>query len=234
MPTQRVVLFDVDGTLLSNQVTEEGERNRYVEIIRDVVGKTPSVVPSRFAGMVDPQICKILLTEVGLSNERVDYFLPKVLSRMAEIYPKVEKRLALNPGVTGLLGIIATSPTHVTGVLTGNLTAVAEMKLTLTGIRPYFSELFCADNYFDRNTLVENAVANCLVKYDLSARRDVVIVGDTPRDIESANKSHTTSVGVATGVYSLAQLREAEATHVYHNLEPTKELLAGLGLRLVA
>ena len=231
MPTHRVILFDVDGTLLSNPVTEESEIRRYVATIRDVVGKTPSVDPSRFAGMVDPQICKILLTEVSLSNERVDHFLPRVLTRMGEIYLKMEKKLALNPGVTGLLGILATSPTHITGVLTGNLTAVAEEKLTRTGIRPYFSELFCADKYFDRKTLVKDAVTNCLVKHELRARQDVVIVGDTPRNIEAANASHATSVGIATGVYSLAQLREVEATHVYPNLEPTRALLAGLGVR---
>jgi phosphoglycolate phosphatase-like HAD superfamily hydrolase len=226
-----VVLLDIDGTLLSTPVTEEGEGRRYVETIRDVVGKEPYVVPSRFAGMVDPQICKILLSEVGLSEDEVGYFLPKVLRRMAEVYVKMEKKVALNTGVTGLLAILATSPMHVTCVLTGNLRAVAEQKLTCTGIRAYCSELFCADDYFDRTSLVEDAVRTCARKYRLDSTKDVVIVGDTPRDIEAANASLATSVGIATGVYNMTQLREAGATHVFPNLEPTKELLAGLGVR---
>jgi hypothetical protein len=41
----------------------------------------PSVIPSRFAGMVDPQICKILLAETCLDDEKVEYFLPKVLTQ---------------------------------------------------------------------------------------------------------------------------------------------------------
>ena len=231
MLTQSVILFDIDGTLLSTSATEEDEGRRYVETIRDVVGQEPRVVPSRFAGMVDPQICRILLTELGLSDEKVDNFLPKVLARMREIYPKMKKRVVLNSGVRGLLAVLATSPMHVTGVLTGNLTAVAEEKLACTSIRIYFSELFCADDYFDRTSLVENAVNACVRKYQLSSRRGVVIVGDTPRDMAAANAGRATSVGIASGVYSITQLREAKATHVYPNLEPSKALLEALGVR---
>jgi phosphoglycolate phosphatase-like HAD superfamily hydrolase len=178
--------------------------------------------------MVDPQICKIILTELGLSDDEVDGFLPKVLGRMGEVYRKMEKKVALNTGVRELLEILALSPGHVTGVLTGNLTAVAEEKLTCTGIRAYFSEFFCADAYFDRSNLVENAVRTCMTKHELNDRKDVVIVGDTPRDMEAANASRATSVGVACGAYTMAQLSEVAPKHVYPNMEPTKELLAGL------
>lgn len=227
-----MILFDIDGTLLSTPITEEGEGRRYVVTIDDVVGKEPNVVPSRFAGMVDPQICKILLSEMGLTNDRVEYFLPKVLSHMGEVYGKMEKKVGLNSGVTGLLAILATSPGVVTGVLTGNLKSVAEQKLTCTGIRVYCSEMFCADRYFDRTSLVENAAKTCVREYGLKSTRSIVIVGDTPRDIEAANASGTTSVGIATGVYSMTQLRQAGATHVYPTLEATEELLASLGVRL--
>jgi phosphoglycolate phosphatase-like HAD superfamily hydrolase len=230
MPIRRTVLFDIDGTLLSTPATEESERRRYVDTIRDVVGREPYVVPSRFAGMVDPQICKILLTELGLSDEEIDNVLPKVLTHMGEVYRKMEKKVVTNIGVRELLAILAASPGHVTGVLTGNLTAVAEEKLTLAGIRVHFSELFCADNYFDRTSLVENAVQTCMAKHELNARKDVVIIGDTPLDMKAANASNATSVGIASGIYTTAQLSEAGAKRVYANLEPTRELLAGLGV----
>jgi phosphoglycolate phosphatase-like HAD superfamily hydrolase len=108
--------------------------------------------------------------------------------------------------------------------------AVAEEKLTCTGIRGYFSELFCADGYFDRTSLVENAVRTCVAKHELNSRMDVVVVGDTPRDIQAANASHAASVGVASGVYTAEQLSSAGAIHVYPSLEPTRKLLAVLGV----
>jgi phosphoglycolate phosphatase-like HAD superfamily hydrolase len=230
LPIQGVILFDIDGTLLSTPATEESERRRYVEAVRDVIGKEPTVVPPRFAGMVDPQICKIILTELGLNEDEVSNFLPRVLLRLREIYPTLKKELVLNEGVRELLEILATSPNHVIGVLTGNLKAVAEEKLASTGIRTFFSELFCADDYFDRPTLVESAVRICTTKHHLDSRKEVAIVGDTPRDIEAANASRATSIGVASGVYAMDQLRKAGAMHVYPNLEPTKELLGALGL----
>lgn len=203
-----------------------------MDTIRDVVGMEPYVIPSRFAGMVDPQICKVLLSELGLSDDEVNNFLPMVLARMGEVYRQMEKTVTLNRGVRGLLAILASSTGYITGVLTGNLTAVAEEKLSLTAIRAYFSELFCANGYFDRRSLVEDAVRTCIAKHELNGRGDVIIVGDTPRDIEAANTSNATSVGVASGSYTTSQLTEAGAKYVYPNLEPTRELLAGLGVML--
>jgi len=230
MQTRRVVLFDIDGTLLSTPATEDSEKRRYVDTIRDVVGKEPRVIPSRFAGMVDPQICKILLTELGLSSYEVDRFLPQVLARMGDVYRHMEKRIVLNSGVIELLTTVAPLPDLVSGVLTGNLTAVAEDKLTVTGIREYFSELFCANDYFDRTSLVQNAVRTSMTKHELNTSKEVVIVGDTPLDMKAAQASKATSIGVATGVYTNAQLSEAGAEFVYPSLEPTNELLAGLGV----
>ena len=225
-----VVLFDIDGTLISSSAAEEDERRRYVKTIHDVVGMKPTVIPSRFAGMVDPQICKILLAEAGLDDEKVEYFLPKVLTRMGEIYRGMEKRLILNAGVEELLRILTKSQNHILGVLTGNLSAVATEKLRVTGIDSYFAEHFYADNYFDRNRLIEDAVRTCVANYKLSDRKNVIIIGDTPRDISAANAAKATSIGIASGVFSLEQLSQAHATWVFSDLKPSKELLRALGL----
>jgi phosphoglycolate phosphatase len=225
-----VILFDIDGTLMSSSAAEEDERRRYLITIRDVVGRELSVIPSRFAGMVDPQICKILLTETGLDDERVEYFLPKVLTRMGEIYREMEKKPILNEGVEELLRILRRSQNHIVGVLTGNLSAVAKEKLRTTGIDSYFAEGFFADNYFDRNRLIEDAVRTCVANHKLSDRRNVMIIGDTPRDISAANAAQATSIGVASGVFSLEQLSQANATWVFSDLKPSRELLSVLGL----
>jgi len=202
-----------------------------MEAIREIVGSEPRVEPSRFAGMVDPQICKTLLTELKLNDEQVAFFMPRVLARIREVYPRMQKKLVLNVGVRDLLEVLATCPEHVSGVLTGNLATVAETKLIYTGIRGYLSELFCSDDYLDRTSLVENSVRTCMARYKLNEGSDVMIVGDTPRDIEAANASHATSIGVASGIFTLADLAQAGARQVYRNLKPTKELLEGLAVK---
>jgi phosphoglycolate phosphatase len=224
------VLFDVDGTLISSSVGEENEKRRYVDAIRGVVGIEPLVIPSRFAGMVDPQICRILLAETGLSQEAVDSALPKVLSRMGEVYIQMNKRVELNRGVRELLRILAKSAAHVTGIITGNLLTVANEKLRIVGISEYFAEKFCADTYFERNFLVRDAVEACVNKYQLVDSTNVLIVGDTPRDIMAANEAKAISVGIATGVYSVASLQDAHPKSLFANLAPTRMLLNALRL----
>jgi phosphoglycolate phosphatase len=225
-----VVLFDIDGTLVSSVVAEDDERRRYSDAICDVVGQIPQVSPGRFAGMVDPQICRILLNELGLTNDEIDYFVPKVLARMSELYVGMDKTIELNSGVRELLPHLVKSPRHAVGVLTGNLEQIAKEKLTRAEIVSYFSEFYCADLYFDRTRLVADAVNSCVKKYSLLASRTVMIVGDTPRDIAAANASEATSIGIASSGFSMRQLRGAGAMQVYPNLKPTEQFLAGLGL----
>lgn len=226
--TSCVILFDIDGTLISSQSAEAEERQRYVSAIRDLTGKDISATPSQFAGMVDPQICRILLSQIGLTERELEDLLPKVFARMGEIYRTIKKQPILNDGVDKLLPILSKSRTHILGVVTGNLSKVGEEKLTVAGIKPYFSAMFYADEYVDRNRLVKEAVDACLAKYQLIDRKNVIIVGDTPTDIKAANATNASSIGIATGPFSIRQLCDAGANHVFPDLKPTRRLLRAL------
>lgn len=222
-----MVLFDIDGTLMSS--SDDEEKRRYESAARDLAGKAPSMVVSRFRGMVDPQICKILLAEIGLSKKKVECFLPVMLVRMGEVYRAMEKKPALNSGVEKLLRVLSKCPTHVLGVVTGNISAVATEKLAVVRIESYFSEGFYSDHYSDRKRLVEDAVEKCVTKYSLLDRKNMIVVGDTPLDVAAANAAGATSIGIASGVSSTRQLSDAGATRVFLNLEPSEELLKALG-----
>jgi phosphoglycolate phosphatase-like HAD superfamily hydrolase len=180
--------------------------------------------------MVDLQICQIMLTELGMTNDKIDYFVPRMVSRMSELYRRTDKTIALNSGVEDLLLLLVESRKHVVGVLTGNLEQIAKEKLTRAEIVSYFSEFYCADRYFDRTRLVANAVKSCVSKYQLQGSRNIMIVGDTPHDTAAANASEATSIGIASSAFSMRQLSEAGAMQVYPNLKPTTHFLAGLGL----
>lgn len=228
----RVILFDIDGTLVSKRSTEANERERFRRAIADVVGKSPSIEPWLYDGMVDPEICRRLLIEVGLRSDTASKYVQRVIDRVGEIYLKMEKRPVLNDGVDELLRILDSSPHVRLGVLTGNLSTVAEEKLLLTGIRTYFDETFYSNGYFDRGDLVRNALHVSTRKYRLSDSAAVAVVGDTPRDIEAAKANGANAIGVASGFYSLDQLVGAGATAVFRNLIPCNELLRALGVEI--
>jgi len=227
----QIILFDIDGTLLAKQSTEGDERERFRRAVLEVVGKSPATEPWKYDGMVDPEICRLLLTKVGLSPTATAEHLQQVLTQVGEIYLAMEKKPILNKGVANLLPILKTSSDHRLGVLTGNLASVAEEKLRITGIRSHFSEVFYSDGYFNREDLVRAAVGQCIGKYQLRDPKSVTIVGDTPRDIEAANANNVEALGAATGFYSAEQLAEAGATAVFSSLEPSKGLLEALHMK---
>ena len=226
-----IVLFDIDGTLVSSQKSELDERQRYTDTILEVTGIKPQVDPSRFAGMVDPQICKIILTETGIGGTELEIYLPKVLARMALKYKEMSKKVRLNHGVKDLLEVLSHSTSHILGVLTGNLASIGREKLAAAGISQYFKEGFYADNYEDRNRLVEDAVRTCVSRYTLKNSRDVIIIGDTPLDVKAAKTASATPIGVASGVFSMRSLSISGAAMTFPDLTPSKELLSSLSFQ---
>jgi len=224
----RVILFDIDGTLVLKRSTDADELERFRRAIVDEVGKSPPTQPWRYDGMVDPQICRLLLIDVGLSESAADKHLRRVIERVGEIYKAMEKHPTLNGGVGELLKILSASSKHKLGVVTGNLSVVAEEKLDLTGIRAYFAETFYSDGYFDRRDLVREAVDACVMKYQLPGNDSVIIIGDTPRDVEAAKSHGAKAIAIATGHFSEDDLVSAGADTVFHDLNPHIDLLRAL------
>jgi phosphoglycolate phosphatase len=227
-----VILFDIDGTLVLKQSTDANERERFRRAIYDEVGKLPPTEPWRYDGMVDPQICRLLLIDAGLSESIAAKHLRKVIERVARLYMTMEKHPVLNDGVRELLKILSASSTHKLGVLTGNLSVVAEEKLRLTGIRVYFGETFYSDEYFERGDLVRDAIHTRVGKYRLRGSESVTIVGDTPRDVEAAKANGAQAVAVASGFFSESELAAAGAEAVFRTLDPCDELLEALAVEV--
>jgi len=227
-----VILFDIDGTLVVKQSTDANELERFRRAIVDEVGRSAPTRPWRYDGMVDPQICRLLLIDVGLSESAADKRLRRVVERVGEIYMTMEKHPILSDGVGELLKILSASSKHKLGVLTGNLSVVAEEKLRLIGIRAYFAETFYSDGYFDRRDLVKEAVNTCVTKYQLRGKESVVIIGDTPRDVEAAKSSGAKAIAVATGFFSESELASAGPDAVFRDLNPRDDLLRMLDVEI--
>jgi phosphoglycolate phosphatase len=227
-----VLLFDIDGTLVLKQSTEANELERFRRAIVDEVERSPPTQPWGYDGMVDPQICRLLLVDVGLGESAADKHLRRVIERVGQIYMAMEKHPVLNDGVGELLKTLSVSSRHKLGVLTGNLSVVGEEKLRITGIRAYFDETFYSDGYFERRDLVREAVDACVTKYRLRGKGSVTIIGDTPRDVEAAKSSGAKAIAVATGFFSESELASAGPDAVFRDLNPRSDLLKALDFEI--
>lgn len=106
------------------------------------------------------------------------------------------------------------------GLTTGGLEAAAHIKLARAELNEFFTFGGYGSDSADRAELTRRGIerASEILKHPL-ARTEVDVVGDTPLDIKAAHDADATAIGVASGSYSVDQLREAGADHVLASLE---------------
>jgi len=220
---QKLVLFDIDGTLLS---TEGAAGCAFEAALVDVYGTTGPIAEVSFAGKTDPQIAHLLLAAAGLSRVDIDSRLPNLWSLYLENLGAALERVSVRvyPGVVACLEMVETrTEDALLGLLTGNIEAGARCKLDASGIgfERFRVGGFGSDSEH-RNELPAIAARRAEACAGASfVGADVVIVGDTPADIECGMAFGARTVAVATGVYSSDELHACKPDFLFDSLEDT-------------
>lgn len=227
---QRLVLFDIDGTLLSSH----GAGRRAMEAaLLDAFGSKGS--PSyRYDGKTDMQIVRDLMRGDGFDDDTIDARVPQVLQtyvaglqrELASPHTRVEA-LA---GVVALLDALEHRAHCTVGLLTGNLEPGAQHKLNAAGIA---FERFAVGAYGSDHEIRAElpAVAQRRARERLGldvAGRSVVIIGDTPADILCGRPIGARAIAVATGQYTVDALAEHGPDAVFADLTDTGAVLAAI------
>lgn len=226
---RRLLLFDIDGTLVSGGPAKEAFQVALV----DAFGTTGPIDALPFAGKTDPQIARELLLHAGLSDADVDRGLPALYVRYLE---ELESRLptrpmAVLPGVLELVEALAARVDVALGLVTGNIAGGARLKLSGPGLHHHFVIGAYGSDSEERNDLPALALRRARERWGVDFDpRDVLVIGDTPRDVECGRAHGLTTVGVATGGYDEAALTGAGADHVlldFGDTDRVTELLTG-------
>ncbi len=216
----RLILFDVDGTLLN--AGGAGAR-ALLAAIDEVFDRPVSTDSHSFAGKTDPQIAKELLGSAGVAAERIAAGLPRLWPVYLRRLPaELEKTppVAL-PGVLRLLDALARDgDAALVGLLTGNLRAGAELKLNASGIGfDRFRVGAFGSDHHDRAELPEIARRRA---GEVSGRpfrgEQMVIVGDTPYDVRCGERLGVRTVAVATGGSERSVLAACAPDHLFDTL----------------
>jgi phosphoglycolate phosphatase-like HAD superfamily hydrolase len=228
---RRLILFDIDGTLLSAQ---GAPRRAFTRALVDVFGTAGPIEGHAFDGKTDPQIARELLVLAGLSNAAIDAGLPelwRVYVRELDHELSVPgHETKVYPGVRELLSELERrSREQLLGLLTGNIQDGAARKLASARIESDFRIGAFGSDCERRDGLPEVAVARAR---ELTGRhfrdRDVVIIGDTPADVSCGASIGVRTVAVATGRYTAAELEDAGAQYVFADLSQTGAVLDAL------
>ncbi len=194
----RLILFDVDGTLLSTN----GRAGEAIgAALRETFGTAGPIESFAFAGKTDPQIIYELMAAAGLERSEVAPRLPEVFDRycgyIAGALTPANTRVL--PGVREVLDALASRGDIAVGLLTGNIRRGAEIKLAAAGLLPYFAVGAFGSDDEDRNRLVPVARTRAREHWgeEFPGARTVV-VGDAQADIRCARAGAARAVAVAS------------------------------------
>ncbi len=201
-----MVLWDIDGTLVKGDT-----RFIWRPALTACCGR-PIPYPDGWDGKTDMQIVRDASRKAGLTEEEVEQALSRFTACFLEAHRNGAKELRATlerlPGVEPVLEAFRSMGVTQT-VLTGNIEPTARMKLEIAGLDGYLDLDIGAygSDHEDRNELVHIARRKAAAQ---GLAGELVVVGDTPRDIACARAGGARIVSVATGGYPAEALRELE------------------------
>lgn len=226
---KRLVLFDVDGTLVS----AHGAGSRSVrQALVQVYGRTGPIDSYDFHGRTDPQIVRELMRMAGLADPEIDAGMDRLwdlyLGRLEEELQAPDSTEVL-PGVVELLDALHETRHDLVALLTGNIEPGARLKLGAAGLWDRFDFGAYGSDHERRDRLPAVAVERARQATGLEfTGRNVVIVGDTPFDVHCGRELGVWAVAVATGKHSVTELEEAGADVVLETLADTERAAAAI------
>jgi phosphoglycolate phosphatase len=212
-----VVLFDVDETL----VHTGGSGARSWKVAFDKVYGVPADIGEHTsAGETDPAVARETFTAVlgrDPSDDELDRIYVQYLLNLSEDI-LVSEGYRMLPGVDQCLAKLGEAGVLL-GLVSGAMEGAARTKLIPANLNRFFLFGAYGSDSPDRAELTGLAIEKASRLHAQLSPTQVLVVGDTPRDIDAAKAAGAVSVGVATGRFSVTELSEAGADHVLSSLE---------------
>lgn len=223
---KRILLFDIDGTLLD----PAGEGSVCLRrALEDVYGQAGPIDSYDMSGKTDWQIVTDLMRMDGMGEEVVEAGREAAFSAYARHVAAAAPlfKMALLPGVRSLLAELLQDDRFIMGLLTGNVREAVPHKLRAVGIDPtWFSFGAFGSEHLDRNKLPALALHRLSqILGQAVLPEEALIIGDTPRDIACARYGGLKVLCVATGRYDQDALSEHDPDYLLSDLQDTAAVL---------
>ncbi len=227
----KLVLFDIDGTIL---LTSGAGKRAVHRALTEVFG-APGRIEHRFDGKTDPQIVRELMRMEGHADDHIDARMSRLFDRYVDYlheelgHPSTDVRLM--PGVADLLDTLEARSDVVLGLVTGNLAAGAAAKLRAGGIDPRRFRVGAYGSDHELRGRIACRGASGARETSSGVRvdgHDLVVIGDTPADVDCGRAIGALTIGVGTGYYTADALREHGADEAFDDLADTAAVLRAI------
>jgi phosphoglycolate phosphatase-like HAD superfamily hydrolase len=225
MESRKVLLFDIDATLLKTGHAGLRALDRIFEELYEVHRATEGLRP---AGKTDPLIIRELL-ERNVPNLDPVPEIPRVVDLYVEYLGQeveVSPGFQVMPGVPELLEALSRIPRIVLGLATGNLEEGAYIKLRRAGLGSYFSFGGFGSDSGNRTEVVLAAIRRAEDHMKQEVPLDsVYVIGDTPLDILHAKEVGVRTVAVATGSSDADELSRYDPDFLFEDFSQTNRVV---------
>lgn len=226
----RVVLFDIDGTILLSHGAGRGAMES--SLLEHFGAAGPKSY--RYDGKTDKLIVRETMRLHGLADAEIDARMESVLERylehlLAALADGTRKAYAL-PGIPALIDEVERADDLVLGLLTGNVVAGARAKLGAIDLDfDRFAVGAFGSDHEDRPQLppIARERASALLGYDVPGER-LIIIGDTPADVHCGRGVGARAIAVATGGFTVDELAVHEPVATFADLTDTARVLAAI------
>lgn len=224
----RLVLFDIDGTILRSN---GAGRRAMLSALREVFGAA-GPEDHRYDGKTDPQIVREVMRLEGHHDAHIDERMDALMSLyLVQLERELQRtRTLVHPGIFELLDALEQRHDTILGLLTGNLREGAYAKLRAAGIDPdRFRVGAFGSDHEHRPELPAVARQRAHVELGVNLEGEhLVVVGDTPADIQCGRSLGVRAIGVATGAYSVDELRRHSPHAVFETLADTHRVVSAI------
>ena len=228
MTKTKLVLFDIDGTLLHSGGA--GEKALRLAL-KERFGRDDDLAQIELAGKTDSAIARKIFALHGIepTPENLSAFLDGYLRHLERLLPETNGKLL--PGILELLEALHARPHVALALLTGNLSRGADLKLAHYGVGHFFEFGAFADDSHDRNQLgpfARRARAKN-AEWNFQAE-NIFVLGDTVHDIDCGRAIGAKTVAIATGNSTREELAAHGPDFLFDDLSDVAGVIATLGL----
>lgn len=219
----RVILFDIDGTLVRAGGAGKVALARALEELHAV--EAPSV-DINYGGRTDQSITRELFQRHDLpwTPESGRAFLDVYAGHFHEALQS--RSPILLPGVRELLDRLRHEQRHLMGLLTGNIERCAQIKLNAFELWPYFDFGGFGDHHEDRAEIAAEAFRLAARHHPTELKpHEVLIIGDTPADVRCARSIGADVLIVGTGPVTREAVEEAGPDYFHEDLSKLEQVL---------
>jgi phosphoglycolate phosphatase-like HAD superfamily hydrolase len=201
----RLVLFDIDGTLIR---TGGAGVKAFAKVFSSEFNASDGFERLKFAGRTDLSLVRefFSLHQIPPTAENFQRFFDRYVFWLDHIL--LQSRSVVCPGAWEFIrGLQALPQPPLLGLLTGNIRLGAEIKLRHLDLWDVFATGAFGDDHEERAHIAAAARrrGSRILGNDL-AGGEVLVIGDTPLDIRCARAIDARCLAVATGGHPLAEL----------------------------